>query len=78
MEMASELENPSPALRKVDKLERHRNALVSEIRRLGVSNISRTTLTLSWLDNSNCEFGVELYRVDPVEARRNRANRGAS
>jgi hypothetical protein len=34
MGMASELENPSPALREVDKLERARNALLSEIRRL--------------------------------------------
>jgi hypothetical protein len=41
---------------------------------LVVSDITRTTLTLSWVDNSNREFGVELYRVDPVEARRNRAN----
>ena len=41
---------------------------------LVVSDITRTTLTLSWDDNSNREFGVELYRVDPVEARRNRAN----
>jgi hypothetical protein len=39
-----------------------------------VSNITRTKLTLSWVDNSTREFGVELYRVDPVEARRNRAN----
>lgn len=41
---------------------------------LVVSDITRTTLTLSWIDNSNREFGVELYRVDPVEARRNRTN----
>ncbi len=34
MEMAADLENPAPALREVDKLERARNALLSEIRRL--------------------------------------------
>ena len=34
MEMASDLENPAPALREVDKLERARNALLSEIRHL--------------------------------------------
>ncbi len=34
MEMASDLENPAPALREVDKLERVRNALLSEIRHL--------------------------------------------
>lgn len=32
--MASDLENPAPALREVDTLERARNALLSEIRRL--------------------------------------------
>ena len=41
---------------------------------LVVSDITRTTLTLSWVDNSNREFGVELYRIDPVEARRNQAS----
>ena len=34
MGMASELENPAPALREVDELERTRNALLSEIRHL--------------------------------------------
>jgi site-specific DNA recombinase len=34
MEMASGLENPAPALREVDKLERARNTLLSEIGRL--------------------------------------------
>jgi len=34
MRMASELENPAPALREVDQLERARNALASEIGRL--------------------------------------------
>ena len=34
MEMASNLNNPAPALREVDKLERARNAQLSEIRRL--------------------------------------------
>jgi hypothetical protein len=41
---------------------------------LVVSNVTRTSLTLSWIDHSTREFGVELYRVDPVEARRNRAS----
>jgi hypothetical protein len=41
---------------------------------LSVSNITRDTLGLSWRDNSNREFGVELYRVNPVEARLNPAN----
>jgi len=34
MVMASELENPAPALREIDKLEQARNAQLSEIRRL--------------------------------------------
>ncbi len=41
---------------------------------LKVANVARTTLTLTWIDNSDQEYGVELYRVDPVEARRNPAN----
>jgi hypothetical protein len=39
---------------------------------LQVSDITNTTLTLSWTDNSDREFGVELYRMDPVAARRER------
>lgn len=38
---------------------------------LQVSDITNTTLTLSWTDNSDREFGVELYRMDPDAARRN-------
>ena len=34
MQMASTLENPAPALREVDSMERTRNTLLSEIRRL--------------------------------------------
>ena len=34
IEMATGLENPAPAIREVDKLERTRNALLSEINRL--------------------------------------------
>ncbi len=34
MEMVTDLENPGPALREVDKLERARNSLLSEISRL--------------------------------------------
>lgn len=37
---------------------------------LAVSDVTRTTLTLTWNDNSDSEYGVELYRVDPVAARR--------
>jgi hypothetical protein len=37
---------------------------------LAVSDITSSTLTLSWTDNSDSEYGVELYRVDPVAARR--------
>jgi hypothetical protein len=41
---------------------------------LTLSDVARTTLTLSWVDNSDREYGVELYRVDPVEARRDQAS----
>lgn len=41
---------------------------------LRVSDVARTSLTLSWIDNSDLEYGVELYRVDPVAARRDPAN----
>ena len=34
MGMASELDDPAPALREIDKLEQARNAQLSEIRRL--------------------------------------------
>lgn len=54
MEMASNLENPAPALREVDKLENTRNALLSEIGRLEteytaasmLDNISETKIKL--------------------------------
>ncbi len=36
---------------------------------LSVDDVSSTTLTLAWVDNSNAEFGVELYRIDPIAAR---------
>lgn len=36
---------------------------------LSVSNVSSTSLVLSWTDNSESEFGVEVYRIDPVAAR---------
>ena len=36
---------------------------------LSVDDVSRTTLSLAWVDNSNSEFGVELYRIDPIAAR---------
>lgn len=41
---------------------------------LAVSDVRRTTLTLTWTDNSDGEYGVEVYRVDPVAARQDRAN----
>ena len=41
---------------------------------LSVDDVTRTTLTLSWADNSDNEFGVELYRIDPVAARRNQGS----
>jgi hypothetical protein len=37
---------------------------------LAASNITNSTLTLTWTDNSDNEHGVEVYRVDPVAARR--------
>lgn len=37
---------------------------------LKITNVGRTTLTLSWRDNSTKEFGVEVYRVDGHAARR--------
>jgi hypothetical protein len=37
---------------------------------LAASDITSNTVTLTWTDNSNSEYGVELYRVDPVAARR--------
>jgi hypothetical protein len=41
---------------------------------LSVDGVTSTTVTLSWFDNSDREYGVEVYRIDPVEARRNRTN----
>lgn len=40
---------------------------------LAIRDVTRTTLTLSWQDNSTHEFGVEVYRIDPVKARRERS-----
>jgi len=40
---------------------------------LSVDKVTSTTVTLSWFDNSDREYGVEVYRMDPVEARRNRS-----
>jgi len=37
---------------------------------LAVGGVTSTTLVLYWQDNSTREFGVELYRMDPVAARR--------
>ncbi len=55
MEMASNLENPAPALREVDKLESARNALLSEIGRL------KTEYTAaSMLDNIS-EAKIKLF-----------------
>ena len=36
---------------------------------LSITDVSSNTLTLVWHDNSDSEFGVELYRIDPVAAR---------
>lgn len=36
---------------------------------LAVVREARTTLRLAWQDNSTREFGVEVYRMDPVKAR---------
>lgn len=41
---------------------------------LRIPSGSRTTLTILWRDNSTDEYGVELYRSDPVEGRRDPAN----
>jgi hypothetical protein len=41
---------------------------------LAIQDASATALTLSWHDNSTDEFGVELYRTDPVEGRRDPDN----
>ncbi len=40
---------------------------------LVISDVTRTTLTLTWIDNANSEYGVEVYRVDPVAAREGRS-----
>jgi hypothetical protein len=40
---------------------------------LSIDNVTSTTVTLSWFDNSDREFGVEVHRMDPVEAKRNGA-----
>ena len=37
---------------------------------LVVSDVTATTLTLSWRDNSTREWGAAVYRMDPVVARR--------
>ncbi len=37
---------------------------------LEISDVARTKLTLSWQDNSTREFGVEIFRVNPVAARK--------
>lgn len=58
---------------KVPPRDRQESGLVAPSG-LQVSDITGTTLTLSWLDNSDREYGVELHRVDPVAARRNQAN----
>jgi site-specific DNA recombinase len=55
LEMASDLENPAPALREVDKLERARNALLSEIGRLETEYTAA-----SMLDNIS-EAKIELF-----------------
>ncbi len=42
---------------------------------LEISDVTRTSLTLSWQDNSTREFGVEIFRVNPVAARKDRKMR---
>jgi len=37
--------------------------------RLRVRAATDSTLTLVWVDNSSTEYGVEIYRIDPVAAR---------
>lgn len=41
---------------------------------LAIQTASRTTLTISWRDNSTDGYGVELYRSDPVAGRRDPEN----
>jgi len=41
---------------------------------LTISGVTDTALILSWSDNSDREYGVEVYRVDPVAARVNQAD----
>lgn len=36
---------------------------------LNLSEVTSTTVILSWVDNSDREFGVEVYRMDPIKAR---------
>ena len=36
---------------------------------LRVRDVTDSTLTLVWTDNSSTEFGAEIYRIDPVAAR---------
>ncbi|MBL4619141.1 MAG: fibronectin type III domain-containing protein [Marinicaulis sp.] len=37
-----------------------------------IGGITSTTFQLSWTDNPDREFGVELHRMDPITARRDR------
>jgi site-specific DNA recombinase len=55
MEMATGLENPAPALREVDKLERSRNALLSEINR------QETEYTAASMLNNISEAKIEKF-----------------
>jgi len=41
---------------------------------LAVRDVEQTTLTLTWFDNSDREYGVEVYRIDPVAARQDRGS----
>ena len=54
-EMATGLENPAPALREVDKLERARNALLSEINR------QETEYTAASMLNNISEAKIEKF-----------------
>lgn len=55
--------------RKEEQRTDHRAAALAAPTNLSVVDVSSTALTLVWNDNSDKEFGVELYRIDPVAAR---------
>ena len=55
--------------RKKKQTTDHRGSGLAAPSNLSTIDVSSSALTLIWNDNSDKEFGVELYRIDPVAAR---------